>query len=144
MKKLLWLLLWIPCLSFAKEAQFYTSTFSNTAVGGYDVVSYFQGGPVKGDGDYVTEYGDVFWRFSSQENLNLFLANPEAYLPQYGGYCAYAVSKGYTAKGDPLQWSLVNNKLYLNFNAAVKRTWEQDIPGNIKKGDANWPGVLGQ
>lgn len=142
MKHMMWVFLWVPWISFAEAPLFYTGSFSSTAVGGYDVVSYFQGGPKKGDRDFETSYGGVSWRFSTQENLTLFLANPEAYVPQYGGYCAYAVSRGYTAKGDPLEWSLVDNKLYLNYNAQVKRTWETDIPGNIKKGDANWPKVL--
>lgn len=142
MKRFLFLMILMPIMAFANSALFYTGSFSDLAVGGYDVVSYFQDGPVKGSRDLTTTYGGVTWRFSTQKNLDLFKANPEAYVPQYGGYCAWAVSQGYTAKGDPLHWSLVDGKLYLNYNAHVKSTWEQDIPGHIKKGDANWPAVL--
>ena len=72
----------------------------------------------------------------------LFKANPEKYAPQYGGYCAFAVASGYTAKGDPEAWTIAGGKLYLNYNKSVQRGWEQDIPGNVRKGDANWPKVL--
>ena len=63
--------------------------------------------------------------------------------PGYGGYCAWAVSQGYTAGVDPKNaWSIVEGKLYLNYDVEVKKMWEKDIMGNIKKADANWPGVL--
>ena len=82
------------------------------------------------------------WRFASAENRDLFLANPDAYSPQYGGYCAWAAAQGYTAPGNPKNWSVVDGKLYLNYNDKVQRDWEQDIPGFIAKADANWPAVL--
>ena len=82
------------------------------------------------------------WRFANAKNLEAFKAKPDAYAPQYGGYCAWAVSQGYTAKGDPKAWSIVGGKLYLNYNADVKKTWETDAPGNIVKADGNWPKVL--
>ncbi|MEM6666964.1 MAG: YHS domain-containing (seleno)protein, partial [Pseudomonadota bacterium] len=72
-----------------------------------------------------------------------FAANPARYAPQFGGYCAWAVSEGYTAKGDPKHWKVVNGKLYLNYNGRIQRRWEKDIPGHISKGNANWPNVLG-
>lgn len=121
----------------------YTGLFSNTAVGGYDAVAYFtEGKPVKGSKDFTTEYKDAEWRFASAENLDAFIASPEAYAPQYGGYCAWAVSQDYTAKGDPEYWKIVDGKLYLNYNADVQQKWEADIPGFITKANANWPGVL--
>ena len=82
------------------------------------------------------------WRFSSAANLAAFEADPEAYAPQYGGYCAWAVSQGYTASTDPTAWRIVDGKLYLNYSQGVQRRWEQDIPGNIVKADTNWPKVL--
>ena len=82
------------------------------------------------------------FRFSSAANLAKFKASPAAYAPQYGGYCAWAVANGYTAKGDPKQWRIVNGKLYLNYNAEIQSRWVKDIPGFIRKGDANWPAVL--
>jgi hypothetical protein len=60
----------------------------------------------------------------------------------YGGYCAWAVSQGYTAKGDPKYWNIVDGRLYLNYDGRVQKDWEKDIPGNISKGDRNWPKVL--
>ena len=113
------------------------------AVDGTDVVAYFtQGAPVAGDPAIPLDYMGVTWRFSSEANREAFTANPDAYAPQYGGYCAYAVSQGYTAPTVPEAWSIVDDKLYLNFSTSVKRRWERDIPGHIAAADANWPAVL--
>ncbi|MGX6647439.1 YHS domain-containing (seleno)protein [Maricaulaceae bacterium MS644] len=121
----------------------YTGLFSNTGAGGYDVVAYHgEGGPMRGSRDFETRWNGADWRFASQANLDLFLANPETYAPQYGGYCAWAMAEGYTAKGDPEFWNLVDGKLYLNFNRDVQQTWEEDIPGNIERADANYPAIL--
>jgi hypothetical protein len=79
------------------------------------------------------------WIFASAENRDRFQADPERYAPQYGGYCAYAVSKGHTASIDPKAWTIVDGKLYLNYSKGVKKKWEQDVPGNIVKADKNWP-----
>ena len=82
------------------------------------------------------------WRFASAENRDLFIANPVQYSPQYGGFCAWAVSRGYTADIDPEAWTIHEERLYLNYNSKFRKRWSKDIPGNVKKGDANWPGVL--
>lgn len=116
--------------------------FSKVAIGGYDAVSYFAGAPIKGDAKFVTNWKGAEFRFASAANLSKFKANPAAYAPQYGGYCAWAVAGGYTAKGDPLAWKVVNGKLYLNYDQTVQKRWAKDIPGNIAKGDRNWPQVL--
>jgi len=129
--------------AFAADNEVYTGRFSSLAVGGYDPVAYFeQGEPVKGQSQYAYEYKGATWRFSSAENLAAFTADPDAYAPQYGGYCAWAVSQGYTAPGNPKNWSVVEGKLYLNYNDKVQRDWEKDIPGFIAKAEDNWPGVL--
>lgn len=126
----------------AKDA-IYTSFLNNKAISGYDAVSYFQdGGPKEGSKNYSTTYMDADWYFTSQENLDLFVANPEKYAPQYGGYCAYAVALGSTAKGDPLQWHVENDKLYLNINKSIKKKWLGDIDGYLAKSEKNWPNVL--
>lgn len=123
----------------------YTGFLSSTAVGGYDPVAYFtQGAPVEGSSDHTFSWKGAQWRFASAENLATFRANPEHYAPQYGGYCAYAVSQGSTAPGDPLQWTIVNDRLYLNVNASIQARWAQDIPGYIAKADANWPALLAE
>ena len=123
--------------------EIYLPPFTKVALSGYDPVSYFAaGGPIKGDARYATTLKGVEYRFSSPANLARFRANPNAYLPQYGGYCAWAVAGGYTAKGDPLAWKIVGGKLYLNYDQSVQKRWAKDIPGNIAKGDRNWPQVL--
>jgi len=129
----------------AREADVYTGLFSSLAVGGYDTVAYFKvNRPVQGKAEFSTEYKGATWRFASAENLAAFKANPTAYAPQYGGYCAWAVSQNYTASGDPNYWKIVGGKLYLNYDRSVQEMWEKDIPGFISKADKNWPGVLGQ
>ncbi|PJI91806.1 YHS domain-containing protein [Yoonia maricola] len=113
------------------------------AVDGSDVVAYFTDGtPVAGDAAITHDHMGVTWRFASEANRDLFAADPTAYAPQYGGYCAYAVSQGYTASTTPEAWSIVDGKLYLNYSTGVRRRWERDIPGHIAAGDANWPAVL--
>ncbi len=113
------------------------------AVDGSDVVAYFtEGRPVFGDAAITHDYMGVTWRFASEENRDLFAADPEAYAPQYGGYCAFAVSRGGTATTVPEAWRIVDDKLYLNFSLKVQGFWLEDVPGNIAKADANWPGVL--
>lgn len=125
------------------EAPVYTSTFSNVAVSGYDTVSYFTAGkPVKGAANFKVNYKGAEWHFANAANLAKFKASPARYAPQYGGYCAWAVSQGYTASGDPTVWKIVNSKLYLNYNQEIGVKWSKNIPAYIKSGDANWPKVL--
>lgn len=131
--------------AFADTDPVYTGRFSDVAVQGYDPVAYFTvGEPTKGSKDFSTTYQDAEFRFVSQENLDTFLAEPQAYAPQYGGYCAWAVAQGYTAKGDARRWSIVDGKLYLNYNRKVQSDWEADIPGFIETGDVNWPTILAE
>jgi len=119
-------------------------TEAGIAVDGSDVVAYFtQGAPVPGSDTITHDYMGATWRFSSEANRAAFAADPAAYAPQYGGYCAYAVSQGYTAPTVPEAWTIVDGKLYLNFSASVRRRWARDIPGYVAAADANWPGVLG-
>ncbi len=128
----------------AEKPAIFTGLLSNTAVDGFDVVSVFEGNGTKGSSEFTTSYNGAEWRFTSQENLDRFNANPTAFAPQYGGYCAWAVAQGYTAKGDPRYARVVDGKLYLNFNADVQNKWLADVPGFIAKADTNWPGVLSE
>lgn len=113
------------------------------AINGYDPVAYFtMSKPVSGDMAYSSDWEGVKMLFSSAENKAMFDADPEKYAPKYGGYCAYAVSKGGTATTSPDAWTVYEDRLYLNFNTTVRGIWDQDKPGNIAKADANWPGVL--
>lgn len=121
------------------------SDFFGHAIQGYDPVAYFtQSKPVEGDSQYQYEWNGAKWRFANDENLQAFKANPEQYAPQYGGYCAWAVSQGYTAKVDPEAWTIDNGKLYLNYNRSVRDKWLKDTQGNIAKADRNWPTLLEQ
>jgi hypothetical protein len=81
-------------------------------------------------------------RSASRDHRDRFAQAPTQYAPQYGGYCAWAVSRGYTADIDPEAWRIVEGRLYLNYSKRVQRRWEQEMSGNIAKGNANWPGVL--
>jgi YHS domain-containing protein len=113
------------------------------AARGYDVTAYFlRGGPVRGSKAHRLQYKGATWLFASADALAKFKADPAAFEPQFGGYCAWAVSQGYIAPGDPEQWKIVGGKLYLNFNARAKELWEADQADAIKRGNANWPAVL--
>lgn len=119
------------------------ASFWSGAIKGYDPVAYFkEGKPVKGTGAYRHQWMGAIWYFASAENRDLFQKNPAKYAPQYGGYCAYAVSQGSTADIDPGAWTIFDGKLYLNYSLDVKKTWEKDIPGYIAKADKNWPNLL--
>ena len=142
---LLSLVLVLPVIATTAQAKdpIYTSTFSSLAVSGYDPVAYFaMGKPVEGKDGLEYEWNGATWRFASQQNLDTFKAMPEKYAPQYGGYCAWAVSQGYTASSDPTAWKIVDGKLYLNYSSDVQSRWSQDIPGNIAKADGHWPKVI--
>ena len=128
--------------SFA-QSPIYTAFFSDTAVSGYDTVAYFtQNKPVKGNSSHSTQYKGAKWLFSSKENLEMFKADPEKYAPQYGGYCAWAIANNDTAKGDPLQWAIHQGKLYLNYDADIRKKWFSDKGALIIKANNNWPNVI--
>ena len=135
--------LFIASPAYADHAPVYTSLLSRVAVSGYDTVAYFTiGRPTRGAAQFSTTYQGYEYRFASAENLAAFRAAPARYLPQYGGYCAWAISQGYTASADPTNWRIVDGKLYLNYNDEIQRRWEQDIPARIREANANWPSVL--
>jgi YHS domain-containing protein len=118
-------------------------TAAGLALKGYDPVAYFtENKTVSGNEHYQHSWNGARWHFASAENRDAFARNPEQYAPQYGGYCAYAVSHGYSADGDPQVWKIVDRKLYLNYNREARQMWEEDIPGNIGKGNRNWPVFL--
>jgi len=129
--------------ALAAKAQYYTGLVRGVAVGGYDPVAYFTvGKPVRGKKKFETEWDGVKWRFSSAENRDTFLKMPASFAPQFGGYCAYAVGIGKTAKGSPRNWKIVDGKLYLNYNRSIQRTWVRKQSYYIRKGRKNWPRVL--
>ena len=112
------------------------------AIRGYDPVAYFtEGKPVLGKEELRFTWNNVDWYFSSQQNLDSFKINSVKYAPQYGGYCAYGLSDGHKAPTQPDAWTIVNGKLYFNYNTKVREIWKKDLPGRIEKADKNWPEI---
>lgn len=133
-------LFYIATVAGALADKVFTGLVDGVALGGYDAVSYFSGlEPTMGDQAITASFGGATYRFASSANRDAFLKSPEKYAPQYGGFCAYAAAKGALAPGDPMAWTVANDKLYINLSPAIKQTWSKDIPGNIAKADANWP-----
>jgi len=123
-------------------SEFNASRLGGVAIDGTDPVAYFtQATPVQGLRKFSYDWHGATWRFASAANRDAFKADPTRYAPQYGGYCAWAVSQGYTAKIDPEAWKIVDGKLYLNYSKSVQGQWQADIPGNIAKADQNWPAI---
>ena len=111
------------------------------AINGYDPVSYFEGSPAKGNGDHSYQWNDATWYFTSDENMSKFKSDPEKYAPQFGGYCAYGMSNGYKAATEPDAWTIVDDKLYLNYNVDVRSKWSEKRDSLINAAEANWPSV---
>lgn len=142
-KSLLIVLLGLMFQSFLSKGQS-SEIFATRegAIHGYDVVAYFtEGKPVKGKKEFTNTYAGESWYFSSAENLESFQTSPEKYLPQFGGYCAYGMSRGYKAKTEPDAWTIVNGKLYLNYNVDVRKIWNEKQGEFINKANSNWPTV---
>jgi YHS domain-containing protein len=115
---------------------------SNQAIQGYDPVAYFKNSkPVKGKNEFTYDWKGGTWYFSNQENLTAFKANPEKFAPQFGGYCAYGVADGHKATTSPDAWSIVDGKLYLNYDKEVQALWKKDQQAFIKKAQEKWPEV---
>lgn len=120
-----------------------TTLFGKLAVQGYDPVAYFQEAkPRKGLEKYQFEWQGAKWRFASAAHLEAFRADPEKYAPQFGGYCAWAVSQGYTADIDPEAWKIEGGKLYLNYNKEIQAKWEKERAALILQAEENWPKIL--
>ena len=128
--------------AFASEPE--TFQANGLAIHGYDPVAYFtEGKPVMGSADYTADYKGATWQFASTENLAAFEGDPMKYSPRFGGYCAYAAARGYLAPTVPEAWTIHEDQLYLNYSLRIRDRWSRDISGNIAKGEANWPGILG-
>lgn len=122
----------------SKPSKVYST--DNGAIGGYDPVAFFtDSAAVQGSKDFAYEWNGATWMFSSASNLEAFKASPEKYAPQYGGWCAYGTADGHLSPTQPDTWTIVDNKLYFNYNMKVKDRWMQDQGGYIIKADKNWP-----
>jgi len=113
------------------------------AIRGTDPVAYFtEGKPVEGDSDFTHNWMDAKWYFANAANRDAFAKDPERYAPQFGGYCAWAVSQNYTASTDPDAWKIVGGKLYLNYSKGVQQQWvDGGVDILIAQGDKNWPAI---
>ncbi len=112
------------------------------AVHGHDVVAYFRGGtPVLGSDTYAYAYKGGTYRFADQANLDAFKADPEKYVPAFGGFCAYGVAVGKKFDGDPRYWKIVDGRLYLNLNADIAAKWNEDIPGYVAQAKDKWGAI---
>lgn len=143
MKKFLFVFfIYLSSLSSYSQSSGTSSPFyqeKGVAIKGYDPVAFFtEKKAMVGDQHIIFDWAGSQWRFISKENLELFKMNPEKYAPQYGGYCAYGVSENHKSPTDPNAWTVVGNKLYLNYSLKVKELWSTDIPGRINKADVNW------
>ena len=128
--------------AFAREPNVFQN--AGSAINGIDAVGYFNAAaPLPGSAEHSVDWDGVTWLFSTARNASSFRADPMAFAPVFGGYCAYAASLGYLAPTKPEAWTVHENRLYLNASLRARDLWLQDIPGNIAKGKANWPGILG-
>ena len=118
---------------------------SGLALKGYDPVAYFtEQQPVRGKAEFTASHEGAIYRFASAANRDAFAAAPAKYVPQYGGYCAYGTASGYKAPIEPDAWTIVDGKLYLNYNQSVRSRWSGDIPGYVRKADQEWPLIKGR
>ena len=137
---LLWLGLLVGINSLAQKPEIFSTEAG--AINGYDPVAYFHDQkPVKGNEEIRFVWNGATWHFITEQNLLLFKSEPEKFVPQYGGYCAFGLSRGYKASTQPEAWTILNGKLYLNYNTEVQRKWLENPDDYIKKADAAWPEV---
>jgi YHS domain-containing protein len=115
------------------------------AINGYDPVGYFTDGkPVKGSKAFSFDYGGATFYFASAAHRDAFARDPARYTPQFGGYCAYGTAEGHKAPTEPQAFTVVNGKLYLNYNDRVAGKWRKDTQHYIDKANANWSSVKEQ
>ena len=137
----------ICSITWAADPAIYAHKRSG-AIKGADPVAFFSlspgDKPVYGVDEYSYDWNGATWKFSSAENRDKFIADPEKYAPQYGGYCAFAVSHNFTKSVNPKYWHVVDDKLYLNFNRTANRKWLKDQQPAIARADENWPTVLSE
>ena len=135
MKKLICLLVVLTASTILAQ----TNLKNKVAIQGYDPVAYIESNKAKeGKKEVTAEFNGGIYFFSSEDNKAVFLKNPGQYLPQFGGYCAYGMSEGYKAPIQPEAFTIVDNKLYLNYKLEVKGTWLEDKENRIAKADKTW------
>jgi len=139
--RLLTIILLLVSSTFAMSAPpVETGLFNNKAIYGFDTVAYWtENKAVKGSDDHVFTWRGAQWHFSSEENKNLFVSDPEKYAPQYGGYCAFGIANDKLVGIDENAFRIYNDKLYLNYSASVAKRFNEDIDYFIAEADKNYP-----
>jgi YHS domain-containing protein len=133
-------LLLVTFSSFSQTSEVFSN--ESGAIKGYDPVAFFTDSKaLKGTKEFTHEWNGATWYFASKKNKDLFVANPEMYAPQYGGYCAYGAAGGHKAPTETDTWTIVDGKLYFNYNQKVKTLWNKDQADLIKKADEQWPKI---
>lgn len=128
--------------AFAAEPMVYRRR--GRAIRGADPVAYFtEGRPVDGARSITHDWNGAIWHFASEQNRDAFAADPGRYAPVFGGYCAFAASRGYLAGTVPEAWTIHDGRLFLNANLNVRAQWLTELPDVIAQGEANWPAILG-
>lgn len=140
-KTLLILFLGVSYMGYAQSSNYYTK--KGYAAAGYDVVAYFSDVAAKGDAQYTTTDDGIKYKFKSQANLDKFIANPDKYKPQYGGYCAYGIAVANKKVSiDPETYEIRDGKLYLFYKSGGTDTlelWKEKSPETLRaKADVNW------
>ena len=127
--------------AFAAEPEVFQNPIAINAI---DPIGYFTDAePVAGLAEHEVMWNGAAWHFANADNAAKFEADPETWAPLFGGYCAFAASRGYLAPTIPEAWTVYEDKLYMNANLRARELWLEDVPGNIAKGLENWPGILG-
>ena len=152
--KFIFLLLFFSCnqglsssapLDKGSSSYTWNLTNSNLSIQGHDAVSYFSlnenDNAIKGSPKFSYKWEGAVWHFSSAVNLEKFKSNPKKYIPQYGGYCAYAAARNYLYRIDPNAWTIKNGRLYLNASKGLRSNWIKDINNEISRADTNWPNL---
>jgi len=139
------ILMWMMSTPLFANNGININSSNGLAIHGYDPVAYFtENKAVEGKQDFTIDFEGNKWAFSSEKNKQEFLTNPVAYIPQFGGYCAYAVSKNAIANTDPFAWSIHNKKLFLNYSIGTRELWLKNKVPNIAAADDYWPTLMKQ
>lgn len=133
-----------PINTFGPGGSFFSDPDrTGVAIKGTDTVAYFtQNKAVPGKDEFTTNWKGAKWKFATQQNLDLFKANPEKYAPQYGGYCAYGVAQENLVKIEPDQFTILDGKLYLNYDADIQKKWKKDPKAYIKTADEKFNSII--
>ena len=117
----------------------WNKTDNGVAIRGYDTVAYFtESKPVKGSETFSHTWSDATWHFSNQRHREMFIADPEQYVPEFGGFCAAALTYGQMAKADPEVWAIVDGKLFLNYDKYALELFHEKLEENVAKSKKHW------